>query len=150
MYDEFFVDLESGGESLVFWCGCPSGLIRLLVYVQLCAACRGVQNNVVRDGAAKVQVITTLVDYTLNRFKVSHATRQSTTSQNKVLVLGPWTGPRSTKKFVQAAEEMDSALAAELRTRADVEFMSMLYKPRGFGKISNADWQMQTIKDRVS
>ena len=144
MYDEFFVDLESGGELLVFWCGCPSGLIRLFVYVQLCAACRGVQNNVVRDGAAKVQVIT------LNRFKVSHATRQSTKSQNKVLVLGPWTGPRSTKKFVQAAEEMDSALAEELTTRADVEFMSMLYKPRGFGKTSKADWQMQTIKDTVS
>ena len=118
--------------------------------MQLCAACRGVQNNVVRDGAAKVEVVTTLVDYTLNRFKVAHATRSSTTSHNQILVLGPWTVPRSTKKFVQAAEEMDSALAAELRPRADVEFMSMLCKPKGFVKPSKADWPMQTITDLVS
>ena len=31
MYDDFFVDLESGGELLVFWCGCPQTPLNCLL-----------------------------------------------------------------------------------------------------------------------
>jgi hypothetical protein len=67
-----------------------------------------------------------------------------------MLVLGPWTGPRSKPEFVVAAIEMDEALATAIEPMVGVEFMSMLFKPVGFSRVSKADWLVQSKTDLVS
>ena len=98
-----------------------------------------------RDAESKVEVVMRLVRYTLARFR-AEACR--TTLRNQMLVLGPWTGPRSTPAFAKAADAMDNALAAAIEPLVDVEFMSLLYKPAHF-KPSPADWKMQDESDLV-
>jgi hypothetical protein len=106
---------------------------------------RGVQNNVERDGASKVDVVMPLIEYMLARFRAEVC---RSALRNQILVLGPWTGPRSTHDFVVAATEMDKAFAAAIEPLVDVEFMSLLYKPVHF-KPSMADWKMQDKSDLV-
>ena len=67
-----------------------------------------------------------------------------------MLVLGPWTGPRSKPGFVAAATKMDDALATAIEPMVGVEYMSLLYKPVGFGRVLKADWRVQDEYDLVS
>jgi hypothetical protein len=67
-----------------------------------------------------------------------------------MLVLGPWTGPRSKPDFVAASTKMDEALATAIEPMVGVEYMSLLYKPVGFSRVSNADWLLQDESDLVS
>ena len=45
---------------------------------------------------------------------------------------------------------MDEALATAIEPMVGVEYMSLLYKPVGFSRVSNADWLLQDESDLVS
>ena len=74
--------------------------------VVMWAACRGVQNMLIGSGTGKVQSVVEICDRLLAEF--DGVTRSKT--RPTILVMGPWTGPRSKEDFVVAAKLLDAAL----------------------------------------
>lgn len=109
--------------------------------------CRGVQNMLVGSGTSKVQRVLRVCKKLLSLFDASYLTRS--TVQPAMLVMGPWTGPRSTKQFTAAATVLDAALRDRLLQEERIHYMSMLFKPQRFGKPSREELKIQSKSDLV-
>ena len=107
------------------------------------AACRGVQNMLIGSGTGKVQSVVEICDRLLAEF--DGVTRSKT--RPTILVMGPWTGPRSKEDFVVAAKLLDVALVDRIAREEGINYMSMIFRRL---KPTKQDWQIQSSKDKVS
>lgn len=99
------------------------------------------------SGTSKVQRVLRVCKKLLSLFDASYLTRS--TVQPAMLVMGPWTGPRSTKQFTAAATLLDAALRDRLLQEERIHYMSMLFKPQRFGKPSREELKIQSKSDLV-
>ena len=67
----------------------------------------------------------------------------------KILVMGPWTGPRSRPDFIAAADLLDKALAVEVPKESGMHYMSVLYSRWRYGKVTESEWRTQSKRDLV-
>lgn len=107
---------------------------------------RFVQNLLVGSGVTKVTLV----------LKIARRIQQLFTGWSrkdgwppKILVMGPWTGPRSRPDFIAAAGELDKALAVQVAQESGVHYMSMLFRKRPYGKVTESEWRTQSKRDLV-
>ena len=73
------------------------------------------------SGTGKVQSVVEICDRLLAKF--DGVTRSKT--RPTILVMGPWTGPRSKEDFVVAAKLLDAALVDRIAREEGINYMSM-------------------------
>jgi hypothetical protein len=95
------------------------------------------------SGTGKVQSVVEICDRLLAEF--DGVTRSKT--RPTILVMGPWTGPRSKEDFVVAAKLLDAALVDRIAREEGINYMSMIFRRL---KPTKQDWQIQSSKDKVS
>jgi hypothetical protein len=107
---------------------------------------RFVQNLLVGSGVTKVTLV----------LKIARRIQQLFTGWSrkdgwppKILVMGPWTGPRSRPDFIAAADLLDKALAVEVPKESGMHYMSVLYSRRRYGKVTESEWRTQSKRDLV-